>query len=51
MCLVVIVEAVGTEHLYDGLALHLRFGYISKVDTCRIALELDVETELVALYR
>ena len=51
MCLVVIVEAVGTKHLNDGLSLHLRFGYISKVDACRIALELDVEAELVALYR
>ena len=51
MCLVVIVEAVGTEHLYDGLALHLRFGDIGEVYACRIALELDVEAELVALYR
>ena len=51
MCLVVIVEAVGTKHLNDGLSLHLRFGYISKVDACRIALELDIEAELVALYR
>ena len=51
MCLVVIVEAVGTKHLNDGLSLHLRFGYISKVDACRVALELDIEAELVALYR
>ena len=51
MCLVVIVEAVGTKHLNDGLSLHLRFGYISKVDACRIALELDIKAELVTLYR
>ena len=51
VCLVVIVEAVGTEHLYDGLALHLGFGDIGEVHASRIALELDVEAELVALYR
>ena len=51
MCLVVIVEAVGTKHLNDGLSLHLRFGDISEVDASRVALELDVEAELVALYR
>ena len=51
MHLVVIVQAVGTEQADDGLVLHLGLGDIRQIDTCRVALELHVEPELVFLDR
>ena len=47
----VVIEAVGTQHLDEHLALHLRLRYISKVHARGVALELHVETELVFLHR
>ena len=47
----VVIEAVGTQHFDEHLALHLRLRYISKVHARGITLELHVETELVFLHR
>ena len=51
VCLVVIVQSVGSEHLDKGLVLHLRLWYIRKVYASRVALELHVQTELLLLHR
>ena len=51
MRLVVVVESVGSEELYECLVLHLRLGYVCEVDTGGVALELHVEAELLLLYR
>ena len=47
----VVVEPVGVDVLDEGLVLHLGLGDVGEVDACRVALELDVEAELVFLYR
>ena len=47
----IVVKTVGTENLYKSLVLNLRFGYITQIDSGCVALELDVETELVLLNR
>ena len=46
MELVVIVQTVTAQQLQQRLALHALLRDIGQVDTCRIALVLDVETEL-----
>ena len=51
VCLVVIVQSVGSEHLDNCLVLHLRLWYIRKVYASRVALELHVQTELLLLHR
>ena len=49
--LVVIVESVGSEELYEGLVLHLWLGYVCEVDTGGVALELHIQAELLLLHR
>ena len=44
MCPVVIVQTVASQSSQQSNVLH--FGYIGQIDTCCIALELDVEAEL-----
>ena len=47
----VVVETVGIKVSDDGLVFHLRLRDIGEVNTCGVALELDVEPELLFLHR
>ena len=49
--LIIIIKAVTAQHLQQGAFLHPRIGNIGQIDACRIALVLDVETELGLLHR
>ena len=46
----VVVQTVGVDVFDDALVFHLGLGYIGNVYAGRIALELDVEPELVFLH-
>ena len=48
--LVVVVQTVAAQSAQQRLVFSLRLWYICEIDTCRIALELDVETEFLLLY-
>ena len=50
MCLVVIVQAVGSHQLYQRHVLHLLLRNIRKVHARRITLVLHVEAELILFY-
>ena len=46
----IIVEAVGSHHLYEQFVFHLCLGNIRQIHSCGVALILHVETELAVLY-
>ena len=48
--IVVVVESVGTEHLDERCLLHLLLRDVGEIDASGIALELDVESELLLLH-
>ena len=48
--IVVVVESIGTEHLDERCLLHLLLRDVGEIDASGIALELDVESELLLLH-